>query len=171
MTHRVLRTALVGLLVSVTAAQGAFSQESGQDSDRAFQRYEIEKVDPWGPFVLNFLLNFGIGSFVQGDTTGGLIVAGGQVIGIGMVVVDLGRKQEVDAYGFAVPNTPTALTWVGIGLASAASIAGYIFPFTYANEANEKLRRDLGISVADVSLSDQGLAVTFAVASASPGSN
>lgn len=79
--HRLPRTALIGLLVSVIAAQAAFSQESGQDSNRAFQRYEIEKIDPWGPFVLNLLLNFGIGSFVQGDTTGGLIVAGGQVIG------------------------------------------------------------------------------------------
>ena len=163
MKHRMLRSALAGLVI-VTAAQGAFSQEDGQDSERAYQRYEIEKVDPWGPFVLNLLLNFGIGSFVQGDTTGGLVVAGGQVIGIALVVVDLGRKQEVDEFGIAVPNTPTALTWVGLGLASAASIAGYVFPFTYANAANEKLRSELGISVSDVSLSEEGLTVTFAVA-------
>ena len=114
MKHRMLRTALAGLVI-VTAAQGAFSQEDGQDSERAYQRYEIEKVDPWGPFVLNLLLNFGIGSFVQGDTTGGLVVAGGQVIGIALVVVDLGRKQEVDEFGIAVPTHLPPLPGWGLG--------------------------------------------------------
>lgn len=70
--------------------------------------------------------------------------------------MDLGREQEIDEYGGAVPNMPTALTWVGVGLASAASISGYVFPFIYANEANDKLRRDLGISVADVKRSGVG---------------
>ena len=149
MTHRMLRTALVGLVIATTVAPAVFSQEA---SDTAYLKYEHQKVDPWGPFVLNLLLPFGIGSFVQGDTTGGLVVAGGQVIGVGLMVVDLTSD-----------NPNGAMLYVGAGLYSAATVAALIFPFTYANAANEKLRRDLGISVSDVSLSEQGLAVTFAV--------
>jgi len=110
----------------------------------------MQKVDPWGPFVLNLLLPFGIGSFVQGDTTGGLVVAGGQVAGAGLMVA-----------GLTSENPGGTMTLIGIGLYSVASIMGLVFPHTYANTANEKLRRDLGISVSSVSLSEDGLAVTF----------
>ena len=74
MTHRMLRTALVGLIIIVAAPQAVFPQEANQ----AYQQYELRKVDPWGPFVLNLLLPFGIGSFVQGDTTGGCLSPGGR---------------------------------------------------------------------------------------------
>jgi hypothetical protein len=37
-------------------------------------------------------------------------------------------------------------------LLSAARIAGLVIPFTYANGFNEKLRKDLGIAISDVSL-------------------
>ena len=147
--------------------QTAFAQEE-ESSNRAFLQYEIQKVDPWGPFVLNLLLNFGIGSFVQGDTTGGLIVAGGQVLGIGLIVAGVSASRTDDQYGYTTTTTTTtttssALVYVGAGLAAAASIAGYVFPFTYANAANEKLRRDLGIAVANVSMNDQGLNIALQV--------
>lgn len=145
MTYHMLRTALVGLVVIITA-QVAYSQET--DSDRAYLQYEVQKVDPWGPFVLNLLLPFGIGSFVQGDTTGGLVVAGGQVAGAGLLLAGLTSE----------PSGAMAL--IGIGVYSAASIMGLVFPHTYANAANEKLRKNLGI--AGVSWDERGVTVTFA---------
>ena len=152
----------LGILLAVavlatTSAQVVSSQEANQDWERAHLQYELQKVDPWGPFVLNLLLNFGIGSFVQGDTTGGLIVAGGQILGIGLIVAGVSSP---DPYG----STTSTLVYVGAGLAVVTSVAGYVFPFTYANAANEKLRRDLGISVSNVSLNEQGLNVTLAAA-------
>ncbi len=84
----------IWLAVAMVAisTQSASAQE-GDGSDRAFLRYEIEKVDPWGPFVLNLLPGLGIGSFVQGDTTGGLLVAGGEVVGIGLVIAGAGTPE------------------------------------------------------------------------------
>ncbi|WP_425532460.1 P13 family porin [Borrelia coriaceae] len=41
----------------------------------------MKKKDTLVPFLLNFLLGFGIDSFVQGDTTGGLFVLGFDVLG------------------------------------------------------------------------------------------
>ena len=162
---RGMRGIILGGLVVVLAVvsiQPVFSQESGDTSDRAFLQYEVQKMDPWGPFALNLLLGLGIGSFVQGDTTGGLLVAGGEVLGVGLMVA---------GYSSAVndPGSGGTIVLVGAGLLVAARIAGLVFPFTYANSFNEKLRGDLGISVADVSIvpgHDElgyGINVTFAI--------
>ena len=133
--------------------QAVFADEADQTGSwaRPFLEYEASKIDPWGAFVLNLLIPLGgIGSFVQGDTTGGLLVTGGQVLGLVVAGADSGA-------GYA-----TTTVYVGLAVYSAATLVGLAIPFTYANATNEKLRRDLGISVSDVSLSEQGLAVTFA---------
>ena len=153
MTRRLVpKTALVGLVIIIASAQVAFSQEDNQDWERAHLQYELQKVDPWGPFVLNLLLGLGIGSFVQGDTPGGLLVAGGEVVGIGLVIAGAGN-----------PEGGSGLVIGGAALLTAARIAGLIFPFTYANAANEKLRQDLGISVSNVSLNEQGLNIAMGI--------
>ena len=149
------------LAVAVLAilTQTAFAQE-GDSSDRAFLQYEIQKVDPWGPFVINLLLGAGIGSFVQGDTTGGLIVLGGEVVGIGLVIAGA----TSDPYSGSGGDGGSGLIIVGVAALGVARILGLIFPFTYANAANEKLRMDLGISASSVSLSEDGLNVTLTAA-------
>ncbi len=145
MIHTALRTILGGavIVLAVVSTQPAFSQEADRNSgdDRAFLQYEMQKVDPWGPFALNLLLGLGIGSFVQGDTTGGLLVAGGEVVGAGLLIAWLSN-----------PESGNALLIGGVVLLSAARIAGLVIPFTYANGFNEKLRKDLGIAISDVSL-------------------
>ena len=148
---------VLAVVALVITTQTAFAQE-GDSSDRAFLQYEIQKVDPWGPFVINLLLGAGIGSFVQGDTTGGLIVLGGEVAGVGLIVA--GALAARDAYG----GGSSGLIIVGGAALGVARILGLIFPFTYANAANEKLRRDLGISATSVSLSEDGLNVTLTAA-------
>lgn len=151
---KVLKVFLAVVAFAISA-QVAFSGEAGpvpKDGwERPFLEYEANTVDPWGPFVLNLLIPLGgIGSFVQGDTTGGLIVLGGQVLGLGAVILNSGE-------GFW-----TAGMYIGAAVYGVATLLGYVVPFTYANAANEKLRRDLGISVSTVSLNEHGLNVTLA---------
>ncbi len=44
-------------------------------------KYESQKATVLAPFLLNFFLTLGIGSFVQGDYIGGGAVLGTQVLG------------------------------------------------------------------------------------------
>ena len=148
--RRNTRLGAVLVAVALAAAQPAFAQESGRSSGdgAAIHQYEVEKADAWGPFALNFLLAFGIGSFVQGDTTGGLIVASGEMVGMGMMIIG-GSSVAQD------PEGPGGITLVvGVGLLAAARVAGLVFPFTYAQAFNEQLRRDLGIAASDISLTE-----------------
>ena len=119
--------------------------------------YEQRKKGPWGPFVLNFLVGFGIGSFVQGDVTAGLLLAGGDLVGIGLVIAGAASVlAEIEYYDEGYPlesaSSGGTLILLGAGILSATRIAGLIVPFTYANSFNEKLRRELGINVTDVAL-------------------
>ena len=152
---------VLAVAVFAISAQAVFAQEGDSSSDRAFLQYEIQKVDPWGPFVINLLLGAGIGSFVQGDTTGGLIVLGGEVVGIGLVIAGVTSS---DPYSGSDSGGGSGLIIVGAAALGVARILGLIFPFTYANAANEKLRMDLGISASSVSLSEDGLNVTLTAA-------
>lgn len=132
------------LLLVAAVASAAFAQDDATN----LLRYESQKVDPWGPFALNLLLPFGIGSFVQGDNSGGLVVLGGQVAGGAMMAADIlntANYARVTVYG-PLLYRPTFLFWGGLLVTSGATIAGYVFPFVYANEVNAKLRKNLGLS-------------------------
>ena len=148
---------VLGLVLAVAAlaisTQTAFAQEGDRTDSwaRPFLEYEASKVDSWGPFVLNLTLGFGVGSFVQGDSTGGAILLVGEAIGIGLAL----------AGGVNFFGERQALVYGGLVLVSVARLAGLAFPFTYANATSEKLRRDLGISVSSVSLNENGLNVTL----------
>jgi hypothetical protein len=138
---------LVVLAVAALAifTQMAFAQEteSANGWARPFLEYEASKVDPWGPFVLNMVIPFGgIGSFVQGDTTGGMVVAGGQIAGITLVLA--GSSQ----------GYPTTTSYVGYAIAGVATLAGLVLPFAYASSFNEELRE---ITVSSVALNEHGL--------------
>lgn len=150
-----MKRCMIIVVLAVALAQQVFAQDQEESSDRAFLQYEIQKVDPWGPFALNLLLGLGIGSFVQGDITGGLLVAGGEVVGAGLLI----------AGASSVVNDPEGaggtMMVVGVGLLTAARIAGLVFPFTYADAFNEKLRRNLGIDVSIVP--GDGVNVTFGI--------
>ena len=148
---------VLGLVLAVVAlaifTRTAIAQEGDQTGSwaRPFLEYEASKADPWGPFVLNLLLGFGVGSFVQGDTTGGLMLVGAEAIGIGLVL----------AGGVNFFGERQALVYGGFLLSGVARLAGIAFPFTYANAFNQKLRRDLGILVSSVSLNEHGLNFTL----------
>ena len=69
-----------------------------------------------------------------------------------------------DPYSGSGGDGGSGLIIVGVAALGVARILGLIFPFTYANAANEKLRMDLGISASSVSLSEDGLNVTLTAA-------
>lgn len=145
-----MRRVVLASLVAIATVQVAYSQEAG--SDQAFLQYEMRKVDPWGPFVLNLLLPFGLGSHVQGDTTGGMVVTVGHLAGaLGILL----------AYGTGL-DPSGAVGTAAIGVSVAASLVGLVLPFTYANAANEKLRQDLGLSVSGISWAERGITLTLA---------
>ena len=162
MNYRLFRAVLAGLVI-VLAAQPVVAQDEGESSDRAFLQYEVQKVDPWGPFALNLLLGLGIGSFIQGDTAGGLIVAAGEVVGLSLLVggyVTYYRHLQEPAYGDA-PSSSYVMMVGGAVLYGAARVAGLVFPFTYADSFNKKLRQDLGIDVSV--MPGDGVAITIGV--------
>ena len=76
-------------------------------------------------------------------------MTGGQVLGLVVAGADSGA-------GYA-----TTTVYVGLAVYSAATLVGLAIPFTYAKATNEKLRRDLGISVSSISLNEHGLNVTL----------
>ena len=134
-------TTIAALLVLICgAAVDARAQDAGaQDAQVEFNtlmlRYEVQKKTPGVPFLLNFLLPFGVGSFVQGDTVGGIVVAGGQVAGGALMLAD----NISDGLG--------TMFWIGVGVSAGVTIAGWIMPFTHAAAFNDQLRRDLGIAI------------------------
>ena len=54
---------------------------SGLTSSEAIMLYNAKKINSGVPFALNFLLGCGIGSFVQGDTAGGVTALVGELAG------------------------------------------------------------------------------------------
>lgn len=109
------------------------------------------KKDPWVPFLINLLVGAGIGSFVEGDTTGGAIALAGDVIGLSSILIG------VSTYASAVYSDP--YTQKGLGMVSIGYVAligtrifEVIRPFTFTARYNTTLKGALsyfdGLSLA-----------------------
>jgi hypothetical protein len=105
-------------------------------------------------FLLNFLLGFGIGSFVQGDTTGGTIGLVGDTVGTGMLIIYfvkiISATSQYDSDLLAAKtiaqidsvtstynkNLESAFTFaiVGAVVYGGSRIFQLVRPFTYANK-------------------------------------
>ncbi|MCR4791027.1 MAG: P13 family porin [Treponemataceae bacterium] len=83
--------------------QPEFNYCSYESSDYAtLKRPEVS-------FILNFLVGFGLGSYLQGDLKGGITASIGEVVsfaafgsGIGLLINDAEEKQKVSIPGFAL---------------------------------------------------------------------
>jgi hypothetical protein len=67
---------------------------------------------------------FGLGSYLQGDTAGGLIVTGGYAAAIGLIAWDLNLHRGDTMAGVAGP--------IGVGVGAATLIFGFVKPFIYS---------------------------------------
>ncbi len=152
-----------------------------ENQDRAFLYASFAK-EPTVPFVINMLGGFGIGSYIQGDTTGGTIGLVGELgsiaAGIGGFFLMLGSGAFVDIDNPDPP--PLRMGMLGGGMTLfyggiAAWIGFRLFecirPFSYANNYNKMLRGMLyGVPVLSVvpvvpsmDLNDMGMAVVAKV--------
>lgn len=131
--------------------------------------YDENEKNAVGPFLLNLFLGYGIGSFVQGDSKGGLtqllMSLGGDVLfwtgcGIGMGSThEETRWMVFPGYysNYYMPYTETVtnnaqstagaiIMLSGLCLDLASSIIGYIRPWGYANDYNKELKHSLRIN-------------------------
>ncbi|MBQ7158333.1 MAG: P13 family porin [Treponema sp.] len=104
--------------------------------DMLFNKYE---KSAGLPFVLNFLLGFGIGSFVQGDGGGGAFQCAFEGGGILLVVIGAATITSDSK-----KNTPSyTCIGLGVGCVTAAAIYGLIRPWGFASNFNNMLRGTL----------------------------
>ncbi len=131
---------------------------SGLSSSEAMMLYNSNKMNSGVPFALNFLLGYGIGSFVQGDTAGGVTALVGELIGgaallggyacygVALVNHDYSDNQaDIDA--------ATSQLALGAGLIIGGGVVligmriyEMIRPFSYAKKYNETLFEALNSS-------------------------
>ncbi len=138
--------------------------------------YIENKKSPTVPFLLNFFLGWGIGSFVQGDIKSGIISLSGNLLGSAIGIT--GWLLFAPTLTYLLPailgetvaglsDTQTGFDWqamytqliVGSGLFSigfaivlGVQIYSWIRPFKYANNYNLTLRKCLSGSNEKVSV-------------------
>lgn len=104
--------------------------------------YSDFKKDNILPFVLNFLVGIGLGSFIQGDSTGGWIAVAGDMAGIGLLAVGyVGALNSV--YGSS--GYSSGITMIGISeiILAGTRIFECIRPFTFASRYNTTLKKSI----------------------------
>ena len=104
------------------------------DAQDLMKRYEAEKLDPQQAAFTN-VLPFGVGSFQQGDTLGGVLITAVDIAALGLM-----------GYGLSSGNGWGAIIGLGWGLPvyGIGRIIGVISPYMHANAYNTELRKQLG---------------------------
>lgn len=134
------------------------SQQVGSlSAEQKFMLYESHKKSAALPFVVNFFVGAGIGSFVQGDTKGGTVglvldllalslFYNGMLESYNMYYDDVYYEGRVEMYVMAAG-----------ALFLSSKIYQWVRPFKFAKEENRKLARSLEVNFAMVpTLDDQG---------------
>lgn len=139
------------------------------NDNQRYWLYDENEKNAVCPFLLNLFLGYGIGSFVQGDSKGGvtqlLMSLGGNVLfwtgyGIGVSASHEETRWLVfSGYysNYYMPDTETVtnnaqstagaiIMLSGLGLNLASNIIGYIRPWGYANKYNRDLKHYLRIN-------------------------
>jgi len=172
MKKMVLMLVLLCLAAAVFADDGSVSSISGMIKSDLFKNqstiqgltqsltstekmalYTEYKKDQWVPFLVNLVVGAGIGSFIEGDSTGGAIALTGDIVGLGAVILG------ASTYASSVYSYPYTYSSKGLGLASfgyVVLIGSRIFeivrPFTWTARYNSTLKQSLnymaGISLA-----------------------
>ncbi len=130
----------------------SIAKESVQLSD--FERmslYAMHEDSPTLPFVINLLVGYGIGSFIQGDAKSGYTALVADIIGIGLYSVGYVQVYTASLDG-VIPDEGITLALLGAGLLLGSRIYQCIKPFSYAKEYNRRLHTSL-LGKADLSVS------------------
>ena len=90
----------------------------------------------WTAFAVNLLVGFGVGSFIQGDTTGGIVGLSGELGGLILIIIGASATTTVTSYyghSSTVADPNNGLIAVGSIIVGATRIFEVIRPFTFAN--------------------------------------
>ncbi|WLN25659.1 P13 family porin (plasmid) [Borreliella valaisiana] len=126
---------IFGLTIQIFAKN--YRQDRIEKGIESFNKYDKDKKNPIGPFLLNLFLPFGIGSFVQGDYIGGGSVLGFNLLGAilcGTGIILNTRETQL---------TGSILIGVGASMILTSYVTSLIIPFTFANRYNENLKKRL----------------------------
>ncbi len=119
----------------------AVQQYSANLSDsQKYSIFETKKSSGTIPFLVNFVLGCGIGSYIQGDTVGGTIALCG----------DLGGYALVIGGALSAASSAVVADETGANIGATVAVAGYVTliasriftcirPFTYASGYNHRL--------------------------------
>lgn len=119
----------------------AVQQYSANLSDsQKYSIFETKKSSGTIPFLVNFVLGCGIGSYIQGDTVGGTIA----------LCADLGGYALVIGGALSAASSTVSTDATGAGIGATVAVAGYVTlianriftcirPFTYASGYNKRL--------------------------------
>jgi hypothetical protein len=94
---------------------------------------KINKGREIGYGVMNII--FGLGSYLQGDAGGGLIITAGYAVSLGLIIWEVAGLTYDDALA-GIPGT------VGLGIAGATLVFGFIKPVMYSK--NPKIASVMG---------------------------
>jgi len=111
--------------------------------------------------ALNATLGLGIGSYVQGDVTGGTIALIGDILGWGMIIIGAANP-IVENYGMYATVEVSPLVYIGAIVLSGVRIFELIRPFTYANKfSSVAMDIPIGINIVPVSKNDLGVQMVY----------
>ena len=106
--------------------------------------FQFNKKSATVPFVVNFLVGFGIGSYIQGDKKGGNIALIGDLVSMGLYLSGFSASFNSLYNGGTYDAGAGAgmLLLGGIGLL-ATRIFEMVRPFSFASDYNKKLSNSL----------------------------
>lgn len=113
---------------------------TGLNSSEIMMLYNSNEMSATLPFVANFFLGAGIGSFIQGDKVGGTIGIVGELIGysliIGGALIPSRGNGQIDDSQRAVSM---GLVYGGLATVIGVRIFEFVRPFSYAKKYNDTL--------------------------------
>ncbi|MDH4262465.1 MAG: P13 family porin [Spirochaetia bacterium] len=95
---------------------------------------EKNKIEAGIPVGLNLFLGLGIGSYVQGDTLGGIVGTLSDLFGVGAMFASTAFMSP--RYNSVIP---ASLILSGLGILAFSKVYQIVRPFTFANMKNAEL--------------------------------
>jgi len=122
---------------------GKIEEASGTLTDmERFALYSRFEKDAKLPFVMNLVIGFGLGSFVQGDTAGAVVAMVGDIVGVALPLLGYACLMQ-NYYGYWSFPYGNEVIYAGYAVIGVTRIFESIRPFSYARRYNTTLRKSL----------------------------
>lgn len=121
------------------------------DATMRVEYYNANKKNPVGPVLLNLGLGFGIGSFVQGDTTGGIVGLVGDVASYGILGYGIYTMAEKVTNHYTSEDVVNSLVVIGVG--SLLKIGFTVYEATRASNYARLYNRELSSAITNAPFS------------------